>query len=40
MLHDIALVNCLSTSVCQVGFSSDVVDNFVPMSIGTSDSSG
>ena len=40
MLHDIIVVYCLSTSVCQVGFSSDVVDNFVVMSTGTSDTSG
>ena len=40
MLHDIALVYCLSTYVCQVVFSGDVVDNFVPMSTGTSDTSG
>ena len=39
MLHDIALVYCLSTSVCQVGFSSDVINNFVSMAIGTSDTS-
>ena len=40
MLHDIALVCCLSTSVCQVGFSNDVVDNFLAISAGTSDTSG
>ena len=39
MLHDIAIVYYLSISVCQVGFSSDVVDNFVPISTGTSDTS-
>ena len=39
MLHDIALVCCLSTSMCQVGFSHDV-DNFVAMSAGTSNASG
>ena len=39
MLHDIAVVYCLSTSVCHIGFSSDVVDNFVPISTGTSDTS-
>ena len=39
MLHDITLVYCLPTSVCQVGFSSDVVDNFAPMSTGTFDTS-
>ena len=36
MLHDIALVCCLSTSVCQIGFSNDV-DNFLAISAGTSD---
>ena len=40
MLHDIALVCCLSTSMCQVGFSNDLVDNFLAMSTGTSDTSG
>ena len=40
MLHDIAVVYCLSTSVCQVGFSNVVVDNFLAMSTGTSDTSG
>ena len=40
MLHDIAVVYCLSTSVCQVGFSNKLVDNFVAMSAGTSDTSG
>ena len=40
MLHDIALVCCLSTSLCQVGFSHDVIDNFVAMSVGTSNTSG
>ena len=40
MLHDIALVCCLSTSVCQVGYSNDVVDNFLIISAGTSDTSG
>ena len=40
MLHDIVLVYCLSISVCQVGFSNDVVDNFLGMSTGTSDTSG
>ena len=40
MLHDIALVCCLSTSMCQVGFSNNVVDNFFAMSAGTSDISG
>ena len=39
MLHDITVVYCLSTSVCHIGFSSDVVDNFVPISTGTSDGS-
>ena len=39
MLHDIAVVYCLSTSVCQVGFSSDVLDNFLPTSTGTSNTS-
>ena len=39
MLHDITVVYCLSISVCQLGFSSDVVDNFVPMSTGRSDAS-
>ena len=40
MLHDIALVCCLSTSMCQVGFSNDVIDNFVAMSAGTLKTSG
>ena len=40
MFHDIALVCCLSTSMCQVGFSNDVVHNFLSMSAGTSDTSG
>ena len=40
MLHDIALVCCLSTSMCQVGFSNDVVDTFLSMSAGTSKTSG
>ena len=40
MLHDITLVYCLSTSVCQEGFSNDVVYNFLAMSTGTSDTSG
>ena len=40
MLHDIALVCCLSTSVCHVGFSNDVIDNFPAISAGTSDTSG
>ena len=39
MLHDIAAVYCLSTSVCQVEFSSDVLDNFLPISTGTSNTS-
>ena len=39
MLHDITVVYCLSISVCQLGFSSDVVDNFIPMSTGRSDTS-
>ena len=39
MLHDIALVCCISTSICQVGFSNDVVDSFVAMSAGTSNTS-
>ena len=39
MLHDIAVIFCLSTSVCQVGFSNDLVDNFLAMSTGTSDTS-
>ena len=39
MLHDIPLVCCLSTSMCQVGFSNDV-DNFLTMSAGTSNTSG
>ena len=39
MLHDITLVYCLSSSVFPERFSSDV-DNFVPMSIGTSDTFG
>ena len=40
MLHDIAFVCCLSTSVCQVGFSNNVVDNFLAISAGTSDTFG
>ena len=40
MLYDIALVCCLSTSMCQVGFSNDVVDTFLSMSAGTSKTSG
>ena len=40
MLHDIVLVCCLSTSMCQVGFSNHVVDNFLSMSAGTSKTSG
>ena len=39
MVHDIAVVYCLTTSVCQVGFSSDVLDNFLPMSTDTSHAS-
>ena len=38
MLHDMAVVYCLSISVCQLGFSNDV-DNFIPMSTGRSDTS-
>ena len=40
MLHDIGVVLCLSTSMCQVGFSNDVVESFVVISAGTSDTSG
>ena len=40
MLHDIILVYCLSTSMCQVGFSNNLVDDFLPMSTGTSDTFG
>ena len=40
MLHDSAVVYCLSISVCQVGFSNDLVDNFLAMSTGTSDTFG
>ena len=40
MLHDIALVCCLSTSMCQVGFSNNVVDSFLSMSAGTPKTSG
>ena len=40
MLHDIVLGYCLSTSVCQVRFSNDLVDNFLAMSTGTSGTSG
>ena len=40
MLHDIVVVYCLSTSVCQVGFSNDLVDYVLAMSTGTSDTSG
>ena len=40
MLHDIAVVYCLSTSECQVGFSNDLVDTFLAMSTGRSDTSG
>ena len=32
MLHDIAVVYCLSTSECQVGLSNDLVDTFLAMS--------
>ena len=39
MLHDITVVYCLSTSVCQLGLSSNVVDNFSPVSTGISDTS-
>ena len=39
MLHDIGVVLLLSTSTCQVGFSSDV-ESFVVISAGTSDTSG
>ena len=39
VLHDITVVCCLSISVCQLGFSGDAVDNFVPMSTGRSDTS-
>ena len=35
-----ALVCCLSTSMCQVGFSNDVIDNFLATPGGTSDTSG
>ena len=35
ILHDIAVVYCWSTSVCQVALSSDVLDNFFPISTGT-----
>ena len=40
MLHDIAVVYCLSTSVCQVGLSNDLVDTFLAMSKGRSDTCG
>ena len=40
MLHDIGVVLWLSTSMCQVGFSNDVVESFVVISAGTSDTSG
>ena len=40
MLHDIILVYCLSTSVCQVGFSNIIVENFLAMPTGTSDTTG
>ena len=40
MLQDTVLVYCLSTCVCQVGFSNNVVDNFLAMSTGTSYTSG
>ena len=40
ILHDKAFVWCLSTSMCQVGFSNNVVDNFLSMSAGTSKTSG
>ena len=40
MLHDIGVVCCLSTSVCKVGFSNDVVDNFLAILVSTSDTSG
>ena len=39
MLHDMAVVYCLSISVCQLGLSSDVFHDFIPMSTGRSDSS-
>ena len=32
MLHDIGVVLWLSTSMCQVGFSNDVVESFVVIS--------
>ena len=40
MLHDIAVVYCLSTSECQVGLSNDLVDTFLAMSTGRSATSG
>ena len=40
MLHDIGVVLWLSTSMCQVGFSNDVVESFVVISAGTSDTNG
>ena len=40
MLHNIGVVCCLSPSVCQVGFSNDVVDNFLAILAGTCDTSG
>ena len=40
MLHDIGVVLWLSTSMCQVGFSNDIVESFVVISAGTSDTSG
>ena len=40
MLLDIGVVLWLSTSMCQVGFSNDVVESFVVISAGTSDTFG
>ena len=40
MLHDIAVVYCLSISEGQVGLSNDLVDTFLAMSAGRSDTSG
>ena len=39
ILHDIAVVYCWSTSVCQVALSSDVLDNFFLISTGTCNTS-
>ena len=40
MLHDIGVVLWLSISMCQVGLSNGIVESFVFISAGTSDTSG